>query len=123
MTFRIKNYRLDGPDRYTTMTVTPAEFIRRFLLHTLPKGLHRIRHYGLFAGNRRAIMLAKARALLRVKTIDPADDERRREADAAADQSQQVLPKPCPCCGAHMIIVETFEGTCPARPNAGHDTS
>ncbi len=123
VTFRVKNYRLNGPDRYTTMTVTPAEFIRRFLLHTLPKGLHRIRHYGLFAGNRRAAMLAIARALLRVKTIDPADDELRREADAAPDQSQQVLPKPCPCCGAHMIIVETFEGTCPARPNAGHDTS
>jgi hypothetical protein len=128
VTFRIKNYRIDGPGRYTTMTVTPAEFIRRFLLHTLPKGLHRIRHYGLFAGNRRAAMLAKARALLRVKTIDPADDELRRETDAAPQQAQKVLPTPCPCCGARMIIIEMFEGTWPrtasfSSPSTGHDTS
>lgn len=123
VTFRIKNYRIDGPGRYTTMTVTPAEFMRRFLLHTLPKGLHRIRHYGLLAGQHRTALLDKARTLLRVKTIDPADDDLRRAADAACDPSPQVLPKPCPCCGARMILVETFQGTCPARPNAGHDTS
>jgi hypothetical protein len=123
VTFRIKNYRIDGPGRYTTMTVTPAEFIRRFLLHTLPKGLHRIRHYGLFAGNRRTAMLATIRALLRVRTINPADDDLRREADAAPRQTEQVLPKPCPCCGARMIIIETFAGTRPPGPNAGHDTS
>ena len=113
VTFRIKNYRVDGPGRYTSMTVTPAEFIRRFLLHTLPKGLHRIRHYGLFAGNRRAAMLDKARSLLRVKTIDPADDDLRRETDARIDA--QSLARPCPCCGARMIIIETFEGSCPSR--------
>ncbi len=49
VTFRVKNYRVDGPARYTTMTLDVAEFIRRFLLHVLPKGFHRIRHYGLFA--------------------------------------------------------------------------
>jgi len=52
--FRYKDYRIDGPGRWKTMTLAPAEFIRRFLIHVLPKGFHRIRHYGLFAnGNRR----------------------------------------------------------------------
>ena len=69
---------IDGPGRYKTMTVHPHEFIRRFLIHVLPKGLHRIRHYGLLANGQREENLAKARALLRVKTIDPADDELRR---------------------------------------------
>jgi putative transposase len=60
VTFRYKDYRCDGPDRQRTMTLSPDEFIRRFLLHVLPKGFHRIRHYGLLAN------VARARELLAV---------------------------------------------------------
>ena len=62
--FRWKNYRIDGPDRWRTMTLDPHEFIRRFLMHVLPKGFHRIRHYGLFANGNRAANIARARELL-----------------------------------------------------------
>ena len=53
VTFKVKDYRIEGPGRYTTMTLDIGEFIRRFLTHVLPKGFHRIRHYGLFAGTNR----------------------------------------------------------------------
>ena len=72
VTFKYKDYRIDGPGRYKTMTVHPHEFIRRFLVHVLPKGLHRIRHYGLLANGQREANLAKARALLGVKTMSSA---------------------------------------------------
>ena len=62
VSFRWKDYRIDGPDRWKTMTLAPFEFIRRFLIHVLPKGFHRIRHYGLLAGIKRAANLAKMRA-------------------------------------------------------------
>ena len=61
VTFKVKDYRIEGADRYTTMTLATGEFIRRFLLHVLPKGFHRIRHYGLLAGTAKADMVAKAR--------------------------------------------------------------
>ena len=118
VTFKFKDYRIDGPGRYKTMTVHPHEFIRRFLIHVLPKGLHRIRHYGLLANGQREANLAKARALLRVKEIDPADDDVHRAADATAADAPAVLPRPCPCCGARMLIIETFEGVCRPRPHA-----
>src|SRR6516225_7402534 len=54
VSFKWKDYRIEGPDRYKTMTLPTHEFIRRFLTHVLPKGLHRIRHYGLFANGNRA---------------------------------------------------------------------
>jgi hypothetical protein len=54
VTFTYKDYRIEGPGRYKTMTLETAEFIRRFLIHVLPKGFHRIRHYGLFASSARA---------------------------------------------------------------------
>jgi Putative transposase/Transposase zinc-binding domain len=117
VTFKFKDYRIDGPGRYKTMTVHPHEFIRRFLIHVLPKGLHRIRHYGLFANGQREANLAKARELLRVKTIDPADDDLRR-GDAAEPDAPAVLPRPCPCCGARMLVIETFKGVCRPRPRA-----
>ena len=53
VTFKVKDYRIEGPRRYTTMTLDVGEFIRRFLIHVLPKGFHRIRYYGLFAGSNR----------------------------------------------------------------------
>ena len=64
VTFKCKDYRIDGPGRYTTMTLHPHEFIRRFLMHVLPKGLHRIRHYGLLANGNRADNIARVRELL-----------------------------------------------------------
>ena len=117
VTFKFKDYRIDGPGRYKTMTVHPHEFIRRFLIHVVPKGLHRIRHYGLLANGQREANLAKARELLRVKTINPADDDLRRGDDAEPDASA-ALPRPCPCCGGRMLIIETFEGVCRPRPHA-----
>jgi hypothetical protein len=118
VTFKVKDYRIDGPGRYRTMTVHPHEFIRRFLIHVLPKGLHRIRHYGLLANGQREVNLAKARTLLCVKEIDPADDALRRANDATHADAPAVLPRPCPCCGARMLISETFEGVCRSRPHA-----
>ena len=118
VTFRVKNYRVEGAARYTTMTLPAPEFMRRFLIHVLPKGLHRIRHYGLLANGQRAENLAKARTLLRVKTIDPADDGLRRPDNDANADAPRALPAPCPCCGARMLIVETFEGVCRPRPHA-----
>jgi hypothetical protein len=101
--FRWKDYRLDGPDRWQTMTLDPFEFIRRFLMHVLPKGFHRIRHYGLFANGNRADNIARARELLNVPPpVKQADEE-----NGAADDPR-VLPCPCPHCGGRMIIIETF---------------
>ena len=84
------------------MTLSPAEFIRRFLMHVLPKGLHRIRHYGLFASNAKSENLARMRALLDVAT-SAADCT---AADIPIDDAQV---RHCPCCGARMTIIETFE--------------
>ena len=100
VTFRWKDYRADGQARRKLMTLAPGEFIRRFLIHVLPTGFHRIRHYGLFANSARAANLARARALLQAPPPSPADTE-----PAAA-----VAPaKACPCCGGRMILIETFE--------------
>ena len=118
VTFRFKDYRIDGPGQYKAMTVHPHEFIRRFLIHVLPKGLHRIRHYGLLANGQREASLGLARALLRVKTIDPADDALRCAGDAEPTDAPALLPRPCPCCGARMLVIETFEGVCRPRPHA-----
>src|SRR5262249_486889 len=87
--FPWKHYRPDGPDRWQTMTLHPHEFIRRFLMHVLPKGFHRIRHYGLFANGHRAENIARARELLKVPPpIKEANDE-----NGAADDPR-VLPCP-----------------------------
>jgi hypothetical protein len=101
--FRWKDYRINGPGRWKTMRLHPHEFIRRFLLHVLPKGFHRIRHYGLFASANRAESIATARVLLDV--VSPAGPQ--QQADAAPD-GPRVLPCPCPCCGARMIVIEVF---------------
>ena len=106
--FRWKDYRSKGPGRWKTMRLHPHEFIRRFLLHVLPKGFHRIRHYGLFANANRAESIATARALLNVA---PPAAEPQKQPDAAPD-SPHVLPCPCPCCGARMIIIEVFARGC-----------
>ncbi len=105
VTFRYKDYRRSGRERYRTMTLDPAEFIRRFLLHVLPKGFHRIRHYGLLASTGRKANIARARELLAAP--QPRDECGGSDsADAAAPTDWRP---PCPCCGGRMIIIETFE--------------
>jgi len=115
VTFRWKDYRAQGRERHKLMTLASGEFIRRFLIHVLPSGFHRIRHYGLFANGGRAENLARARELLGV----PPRQNEPRDADANADEpSMHSLP--CPSCGGRMIIVETFErGSTPrTRPSS-----
>jgi len=102
VTFKVKDYRIEGPGRYKTMTLAAHEFIRRFLIHVLPKGLHRIRHYGLFAGAGRADNIARIRQMLDVEATPPQPaDDHTADADDPSDA--------CPCCGGRMIVIETFE--------------
>ena len=120
VTFKVKDYRVQGPERYKTMTVAPAEFIRRFMLHVLPKGFHRIRHYGLLArAKTKADTLARARELIAMATPVRPQPQQPPDDDAAATATAKPA-HPCPCCGASMVIIETFEaGTTPRyRPSA-----
>ena len=116
VTFRWKDYRAKGRERAKIMTLATHEFIRRFLIHVLPRGFHRIRHYGLFGNGGRAQNIARARALLDVPK--PRSDG----ADAASPETSEphVLSHPCPSCGGRMIVIETFErGRAPGyRPTA-----
>ena len=106
-TFKYKDYRIEGPARYKAMTLATDEFIRRFLIHVLPKGFHRIRHYGLLANGTRAANIAHARQLL----AQPARPKEPKTPEAAINEPR-VLPRPCPCCGGRMIVIETFERGC-----------
>jgi len=103
VTFKVKNYRTKGPARHTTMTLAAGEFIRRFLIHVLPQGFHRIRHYGLFAGSTKAEHIAAARKLLGMQSPDRSTD-----AVSTADTSDDAHA-PCPCCGGCMRIIEVFK--------------
>jgi hypothetical protein len=105
VTFKVKNYRVEGSARYTTMTLDTGEFIRRFLIHVLPKGFHRIRHYGLFAGGAKAKCIATARELLGIPGISPDTDDTDHSDHSARDDAQI---SPCPCCGGRMRIIESF---------------
>ena len=115
VTFKWKDYRIEGPDRYKVMTLAPHEFIRRFLSHVLPSGFHRIRHYGLFANTSRAGNIARARELLAVP-----QPRNKAGADKTDAGEPPTLAHPCPCCGGRMIIIETFErgGSPRYRPTA-----
>jgi hypothetical protein len=104
VTFRYKDYRRNGNERYRTMTLDPGEFMRRFLLHVLPKGFHRIRHYGLLASAGRKANIAHARELLAAPQIKA---ERSGDGDGGTAASTEWRP-PCPCCGGRMIVIETF---------------
>jgi hypothetical protein len=106
VTFKYKDYRIEGPERCKTMTLAADEFIRRFLMHVVPKGFHRIRHYGLLANGNRAANIAHARKLLAMPLKEP------EIATAAEPGEPSVLPRPCPCCGGRMIIIETFARGC-----------
>jgi hypothetical protein len=110
VTFKWKDYRIEGRDRCKHMTLATDEFIRRFLIHVLPQSFHRIRHYGLFASGTRADNIARARELLAIAKPEG------QPTVAAADQTKPI----CPCCGGRMIIIEVFErGATPRhRPTA-----
>jgi hypothetical protein len=98
ITFRYKDYRRDGAERYQTMTLTPTEFIRRFLLHVLPRGFHRIRHYGLLASATRKDNIARIRQMLGVP-----------QPVVQGAPTGEVGMEPwrcCPCCGGQMVIIE-----------------
>ena len=105
VTFRYKDYRRDGDARHRTMTLSVDEFVRRFLVHVLPKGFHRIRHYGLLATGKCKANVARARELLAapapIVTKEPASSMDRRAA--------------CPCCGGRMLVIESFGGGARAR--------
>jgi hypothetical protein len=115
VTFRYKDYRRDGRARYRTMTLAPDEFIRRFLLHVLPKGFHRIRHYGLLSSATCKTNITRARELIAApaSASDPPAQHDEAEMPAGAADCRP----PCPCCGGRMIIVESFErGRAPRGP-------
>ena len=106
VTFRYKDYRRDGAERQRTMTLAADEFIRRFLLHVLPQGFHRIRHYGLLASAGRKANVARARKLLAVP---------------APSETEELAPEPeprppCPCCGGRMVVIEILRRS--AQPRA-----
>jgi len=109
VTFKWKDYRAQGRERYKSMALPIPEFIRRFLIHVLPQGFHRIRHYGLFANGGRTRNIARARELL---GMPPPEAE---DTDTAEDTEPPALAQPCPHCGGPMIVIETFEPGHPPR--------
>ena len=110
VSFRWKDYRAKGRTRYKTMTLAAGEFMRRFLLHVLPGGFHRIRHYGLLANAARRAQLARVRALLNVVPDSAAPIE-------GAEMPVGTMPPTfvCPHCGAAMRIIDTFTRGMPIR--------
>jgi hypothetical protein len=124
VTFKYKDYRIEGPARYKRMTLATHEFIRRFLMHVLPAGFHRIRYDGLLASPARAANIARARQPLALPLI-PIDAIKAASTEATEPQSPE---HPCPCCGGRMIIIEIFQRGCsphyrPTAPTIRIDTS
>ena len=107
--FKWKDYRAKGAARAKVMTLAIDEFIRRFLIHVLPNGFHRIRHYGLFANGGQAGNIMYARELL------AAPSPRNDAARADSETEPPTLQPSCPCCGGRMVIIETFERSCSPR--------
>jgi hypothetical protein len=104
VTFKWKDYRIEGPERYKLMTLDTHEFIRRFLMHVLPQGFHRIRYYGWLRSQTRVKNIARIRELLAVPLI-PIDAIK---AVNAKPEEPKAPEHPCPCCGSNMRIIETF---------------
>jgi hypothetical protein len=105
VTFKWKDYRLEGPERYNkVMTLDTHEFIRRFLMHVLPQGFHRIRYYGFLTCQTRVKNLARIRELLK-NPIIPIDAIKAASAKPEDPKSSEY---PCPCCGGRMRVIETF---------------
>ena len=109
VSFRWKDYRVTGKPKVMRLGV--GEFMRRFLMHVLPDGFHRIRHYGLFANGHRAEKLALCRRLLEMPSIAVGCADHDRTAGEISDQE----PPPCPCCGGRMKIIEVFSGSMSRR--------
>ena len=101
--FRWKDYRIKRGDRQKVMRLATPEFIRRFLIHVLPDGFHRIRHYGLLASAKRKANISIIRALLCVQRA-----EQSTTPEQEAETAPLTLREPCPCCGGHMRIIEIF---------------
>ena len=120
VTFKWKDYRAKGQCRHKSMTLATDEFIRRFLLHVLPSGFHRIRHYGLIANTGRKENLARARELLMSENPGDTTDGGTDGADATTrvDKDEPThATYVCPDCGAPMIIMDTFvRGQMPRAP-------
>ena len=91
------------------MTLSHDEFIRRFLMHVLPRGFHRIRHYGLLANGNRAAMIARARELLAMASREKVSEEAQT---AKPTTSPEPIPCCCPRCGSRMIVIEVFARSC-----------
>jgi hypothetical protein len=104
VTFKWKDYRIGGPERYKLMTLDTHEFIRRFLMHVLPQGFHRIRYYGWLTSQTRVENIARIRELLAAPLI-PIDAIK---AVNAKPKEPNAPEHPCPCCGSNMRIIETF---------------
>jgi hypothetical protein len=122
VTFKWKDYRAKTDARYKLMTLDADEFIRRFLIHVLPDGFHRIRHYGFLANGNRTGNIALARQLLGMPAAPSSS-----ESDGADGSQQEDEWNTCPCCGGRMVIIETFEPGCRPRlwplPSIGVDSS
>ena len=103
MAFRWKDYRVKNGDRQKVMHLATPDFIRRFLMHVLPDGFHRIRHYCLLASGVRKTNLAKCRELLCVRPAEQAS-----APEAEPEVTSLTLREPCPCCGGPMRIIEIF---------------
>jgi Putative transposase/Transposase zinc-binding domain len=117
VTFKWKDYRIEGPERYKVMTLDTHEFIRRFLMHVLPQGFHRIRYYGLLTSQTRVKNIARARELLAVPLI-PVDAIKTANPEPEEPKAPESS---CPCCGSRMIIIETFlRGQQPASRSPQH---
>jgi hypothetical protein len=112
ITFAYKDYRRLSGDQQQTMTLTPDAFITRFLLHVLPKGFHRIRHYGFLSSGVRVKEIATIRELLGVPQRPPKDDGNPTLSDIPPTKAWLI----CPCCGGDMVIIEVFQ--CKAQPRA-----
>lgn len=106
VTFKYKDYRIKGRQRHKTMTLGAGEFIRRFLIHVLPQGFHRIRHYGLLANGSRVKNIARIRNLLADTGHSAKSDEDHGNGD---DSHSECDRQKCPCCGGRMIVIEAFE--------------
>jgi len=125
VTFKWKDYRAKADARYKLMTLDVDEFIRRFLIHVLPDGFHRIRHYGFLASGNRTSSIALARQFLGMP--DPASSSRDSDGTEGAHADEHDAWNPCPCCGGRMIILETFYPGCQPHlwplPSIGLDSS
>jgi hypothetical protein len=133
VTFKWKDYRLEGQERYNkVMTLHPHEFIRRFLMHVLPAGFHRIRYYGFLTGQTRAKNIARIRELLKnpLIPVDAIKAATVKGSTTAQPEEPKTPQHPCPCCGSRMRIIETFlqgqqpkNRPTPVRPKIRIDTS